>query len=67
MATSSLLPPASLPHPRLGQLYTSLGNRTEAGTLGSVTGGQGLTAEFEYVGNGQYRVKSSSGGTFTIQ
>ena len=50
-----------------GQLYTSLGNRTEAGATGSITGGQGLTAEFEYVGNGQYRVKSSSGGAFAIQ
>jgi hypothetical protein len=50
-----------------GQLYTSLGNRTEAGASGSVTGGQGMTAEFEYVGNGRYQVKSSSGGTFTIQ
>jgi hypothetical protein len=50
-----------------GQLYTSLGNRTEMGPLGSITGGQGLSAEFEYVGNGQYRVKSSSGGTFAIQ
>jgi hypothetical protein len=50
-----------------GQLYTSLGNRTEAGASGSITGGQGLTAEFEYVGNGQYRVKSSSGGAFAIQ
>ena len=67
MATSSLLPPASFPEHVPGQLYTSLGNRTEAGTSGSITGGQGLTAEFEYVGNGQYRVKSSSGGTFSIQ
>jgi hypothetical protein len=50
-----------------GQLYTSLGNRTETGTLGSVTGGQGLSAVFEYIGNGQYKVQSSSGGAFTIQ
>ena len=67
MATSSLLPPASFSRTRPGQLYTSLGNRTEAGTLGSITGGQGMTAQFEYLGNGQYRVLSSSGGTFTIQ
>lgn len=50
-----------------GQLYTSLGNRTEMGTLGSITGGQGQTAELEYVGNGQFRVRSSAGGAFTIQ
>ena len=67
MATSSLLPPASFSQTTPGQLYTSLGNRTEVGASGSITGGQGMTAEFEYVGNGQYRVKSSSGGTFTIQ
>jgi len=51
----------------VGQLYTSLGNRTEMGTLGSITGGQGLSAELEYVGNGQFRVRSSGGGTFSIQ
>jgi hypothetical protein len=50
-----------------GQLYTSLGNRTEMGTLGSITGGQGQTAELEYIGDGQFRVRSSSGGAFTIQ
>lgn len=51
----------------VGQLYTSLGNRTEMGTLGSITGGQGLSAELEYIGNGQFRVRSSGGGTFSIQ
>jgi len=51
----------------VGQLYTSLGNRTEMGILGSITGGQGLSAELEYVGNGQFRVRSSGGGTFSIQ
>jgi len=50
-----------------GQLYTTLGNRTEMGTLGSITGGQGLSAELEYIGNGQFRVRSSGGGTFSIQ
>jgi hypothetical protein len=53
--------------PTTGQLYTSLGNRTEMGTLGSITGGQGLSAELEYIGNGQFRVRSSGGGTFSIQ
>lgn len=50
-----------------GQLYTTLGNRTEMGSLGSITGGQGQSAELEYIGDGRFRVRSSGGGTFTIQ
>ncbi|NPC54543.1 WD40/YVTN/BNR-like repeat-containing protein [Caenimonas soli] len=50
-----------------GQLYTSGGNRTDMGTLGSITGGQGLSAELEYIGGGLFKVRSSAGGTFSIQ
>ena len=50
-----------------GQLYTSLGNRTSFGTQGSITGGQGLSAELVYLGNGQFSVRSSGGGAFTIR
>jgi hypothetical protein len=50
-----------------GQLYTSLGNRTSIGTAGSITGGQGQTAELIYLGNGQFSVRSSGGGAFTIR
>jgi hypothetical protein len=50
-----------------GQLYTSLGNRTSIGTAGSITGSQGQTAELVYLGNGQFSVRSSGGGAFTIR
>lgn len=55
-----------------GRLYTSQGNRTSAGSLGSFTGGQGLTAEFTYLGKDlfgidQFSVTNSSGGAFQIQ
>lgn len=50
-----------------GQLYTSLGNRTSFGTLGSITGGQNYMIELQYLGNGQFKVLSSAGGPFTIQ
>jgi photosystem II stability/assembly factor-like uncharacterized protein len=50
-----------------GQLYTSLGNRTSFGTLGSITGAQNFSITVQYLGNGQFSVPSSAGGAFTIQ
>lgn len=50
-----------------GQLYLSQGNRTSLGTLGYIQGGQNESIELQYVANGQFKVLTSAGGTFTIQ
>jgi len=50
-----------------GRLYTSQGNRTAAGTPGSIAGGQGQVLELTYQGNGRFTVSHHSGGTFTIR
>jgi photosystem II stability/assembly factor-like uncharacterized protein len=50
-----------------GLLYTSQGNRTSAGTLGSITGGPGQMLEVTYQGNGRFTVSGSAGGPFTIR
>ena len=51
-----------------GQLYTSLGNRTSYPDVpGFIGAGQGAYVEVEYLGNQQYRVRSSSAGPFTIR
>jgi hypothetical protein len=54
-----------------GQLYTSLGNRTSVGSLGSLEGGQNqsVTVTFEGTVSGvnRFRVTNSGGGAFTIR
>jgi len=50
-----------------GQLYTSLGNRTSVGSLGAIAGGQNMSVQVQYLGNGQFGIQSSSGGPFAIQ
>jgi hypothetical protein len=50
----------------VGQLYTSLGNRTSVGS-GSITGGPNDFVEVQYLGNARYSVTTSSGGPFTIR
>lgn len=50
-----------------GRLYTSQGNRTAGGTLGSIAGGQGQALELTYQGNGRFTVSHHSGGVFTIR
>jgi hypothetical protein len=50
-----------------GQLYTSQGNRTTYGALGSITGGQNDSVEVKYMGNGKFNVQGSAGGPFAIQ
>jgi photosystem II stability/assembly factor-like uncharacterized protein len=50
-----------------GQLYTSLGNRTSIGAMGAIGGAQNMSVQVEFLGNGQYSVRSSSGGPFAIQ
>jgi photosystem II stability/assembly factor-like uncharacterized protein len=50
-----------------GLLYTSQGNRTTVGTGGSISGTQGDSVQLQYVGNGQFSVQTSGGGTFTIR
>jgi hypothetical protein len=50
-----------------GQLYTSMGNRTSYGALGSIAGGQNDSVEVEYIGNGKFNVRGSAGGPFAIQ
>jgi hypothetical protein len=50
-----------------GRLYTSQGNRTAGGTLGSITGGAGQMVEVTYQGNGRFAVTASAGGPFTIR
>lgn len=50
-----------------GQLYTSLGNRTSFGSLGSITGGQKMSVQVKYLGNGQWSIPASTGGPFTIK
>lgn len=50
-----------------GQLYTSVGNRTSVGSLGFIGGGQNGNVEVEFVSNGRWTVRSSSGGPFTVR
>jgi BNR/Asp-box repeat len=50
-----------------GRLYTSQGNRTSGGTLGSITGGAGQMVEVIYQGNGRFGISASSCGPFTIR
>lgn len=50
-----------------GLLYTSQGNRTSGGTLGSITGGQNDMVEVTYQGNGRFTISGSSGGPFSIR
>jgi uncharacterized protein YfiM (DUF2279 family) len=50
-----------------GPLYTSLGNRTSYATVpGYIGGGQNDYVEIEYLTDG-YRVRTSSGGPFTVR
>ncbi|MEJ7931264.1 hypothetical protein WG922_14915 [Ramlibacter sp. AN1015] len=48
-----------------GPLHLTFGNRTAAGANGGIVGGQGDMVELEYVGNGRFNVRSSS-GDFTV-
>lgn len=50
-----------------GRFYTSQGNRTSGGTLGSITGGAGQMVEVTYQGNGRFTIGTSAGGPFTIR
>lgn len=55
-----------------GLIYTSQGNRTSGGTVGSITGGQGQMVEVVYMGTdangtGRFSIGASSGGPFTIR
>ena len=50
-----------------GGLYTSLGNRTSIGSAGAITGGQNMSVQLQYLGNGQWSVPASTGGPFTIE
>jgi photosystem II stability/assembly factor-like uncharacterized protein len=50
-----------------GRLYTSQGNRTSGGTVGSISGGPGQTVEVTYQGNGRFTVTNYTGGPFTIR
>ncbi|KQT07601.1 hypothetical protein ASG30_17365 [Ramlibacter sp. Leaf400] len=50
-----------------GRLYTSQGNRTSGGTLGSIGGGQGQVLQLTYQGNGRFTVTHHEGGAFTIR
>lgn len=50
-----------------GQLYTSAGNRTSTGVLGSISGGQHDYLELVYLGNGQFSVSHYTGGPFVIR
>lgn len=50
-----------------GQLYTSLGNRTSVGPAGAISGGQNMSVQVKYMGNGQWSAPASSGGPFAIQ
>ena len=46
-----------------GLLYTSPGDSTS----GAITGGQSMSMQVQYLGNGQWSVPASTGGPFTIQ
>ena len=50
-----------------GLIYTSRGNRTSTGTLGSITGGQGDSIQVQYLGGGQFKVLNSSTLPFVIK
>jgi len=50
-----------------GKIYTTSGNRTAGGTLGSITGGQAQSIEVTYQGDGRFTVTNVSGGAFTIR
>ncbi|HSW19628.1 MAG TPA: sialidase family protein [Ramlibacter sp.] len=53
--------------PVTGQLYTSLGNRTSSGVLGSITGLQNSSVQLQYLGDGRFSIIQSSGGPFSIR
>jgi hypothetical protein len=50
-----------------GKIWTTSGNRTSGGTLGSITGGTGQSVEVTYQGNGRFTITQSAGGAFTIR
>lgn len=50
-----------------GLVYTSQGNRTARGALGSISGGAGQVLELTYQGNGRFNVSGHAGGAFTIR
>jgi len=50
-----------------GKVYTTSGNRTSGGTLGSITGGQNRMVEVTYQGNGRFTVTGQAGGPFSIR
>ena len=54
-----------------GRLYTSQGNRTSGGTLGSITGSAGQMVEVTYQGtvngSGRFTISASTGGPFSIR
>ncbi|HEY1231432.1 MAG TPA: hypothetical protein VGF26_29375 [Ramlibacter sp.] len=50
-----------------GKVYTSQGNRTSGGTLGSITGGAGQMVEVTYQGNGRFTIGTYAGGPFSIR
>ncbi|WP_427912541.1 hypothetical protein ACPWT1_18190 [Ramlibacter sp. MMS24-I3-19] len=54
-----------------GRLYTSQGNRTSGGTLGSITGGAGQMVEVTYQGNGRFTIgtydRGGDNGQFAIR
>jgi len=50
-----------------GRLYTSQGNRTSYGAIGSIAGGAGQTVEVTYQGGGRFTISAQAGGAFTIR
>lgn len=50
-----------------GKVFTTSGNRTSGGTLGSITGGQSQMVEVTYQGNGRFTVTGQAGGAFSIR
>ncbi|WP_207717687.1 WD40/YVTN/BNR-like repeat-containing protein [Caenimonas soli] len=50
-----------------GKVFTTTGNRTSGGTLGSITGGQNQMVEVTYQGNGRFTVTGQAGGPFAIR
>ncbi|MBA3773048.1 MAG: exo-alpha-sialidase [Ramlibacter sp.] len=50
-----------------GKIFTTTGNRTSGGTLGSISGGQNQMIEVTYQGNGRFTVTGQAGGPFAIR
>lgn len=50
-----------------GKVFTTTGNRTSGGTLGSITGGQNQMIEVTYQGSGRFTITGQAGGPFAIR